>query len=73
LADPLARAAGVFVDVPTEDGALKPLVASPADFGGTVINPGPAPQLGQHTEQVLLELGYQPSEILALRDEGAIL
>lgn len=30
-----------------------------------------APQLGQHTEEVLLEAGYSPDEIGFLREEGA--
>ncbi len=33
---------------------------------------GPAPELGQHTEQVLLDLGYEWTEIEALRDGGVI-
>jgi crotonobetainyl-CoA:carnitine CoA-transferase CaiB-like acyl-CoA transferase len=33
---------------------------------------GPAPELGQHTEQVLLDLGYEWPEIEALRDGGVI-
>ena len=31
-----------------------------------------APALGEHTRDVLLELGYDPSEIAALRDEEAL-
>ena len=33
---------------------------------------GPAPELGQHTEQVLLDLGYEWAEIESLRDGGVI-
>jgi CoA:oxalate CoA-transferase len=33
---------------------------------------GPAPELGQHTEETLLELGYDWDRITALRDAGAI-
>lgn len=33
---------------------------------------GPAPELGQHTEEVLLENGYSWEEILQLRDHGVI-
>jgi crotonobetainyl-CoA:carnitine CoA-transferase CaiB-like acyl-CoA transferase len=35
-------------------------------------DPSPAPELGQHTEEILLELGYDWEEIGALRDAGAI-
>lgn len=31
-----------------------------------------APQLGQHTDQVLGEIGYGPDEIAAMRQEGVI-
>ena len=40
--------------------------ASPAGADSTV------PELGQHTEEVLLEVGYSWEEITALRDAGAI-
>lgn len=33
---------------------------------------GPAPELGQHTEETLLELGYDWDKITALRDAGTI-
>ena len=33
---------------------------------------GPAPELGQHTEETLLELGYDWDKISALREAGAI-
>jgi crotonobetainyl-CoA:carnitine CoA-transferase CaiB-like acyl-CoA transferase len=31
-----------------------------------------APQLGEHTDQILTELGYNNSAIAALRDKGVI-
>ena len=49
-------------------------VASPADFSDTEAEPrGLAPELGQHTEEVLLELGYDWDQIVPLKDAGAIL
>jgi len=70
--DPQARAGGAFVPSEVADGSVD-MVASPADFFGT---PGPvptmAPEFGQHTEQILLELGYDWARIAALREEGAI-
>ncbi|HZQ37008.1 MAG TPA: CoA transferase, partial [Dehalococcoidia bacterium] len=33
---------------------------------------GPAPEVGQHTEEVLLELGYSWDDISALRAAGAL-
>ncbi len=32
----------------------------------------PAPQLGEHTAQILEELGYSPEEIEELRKEGVV-
>ena len=70
--DPMVHAAGAFVDVPGPDGAL-PMVATPADFSGTPWQPqGLAPELGQHTEEVLLELGYDWDGIIALKERGVI-
>jgi len=70
--DPMVRAAGAFVDVPGPDGATQ-MVATPADFSGTPWQPqGLPPELGQHTEEVLLELGYDWDAIIGLKERGAI-
>jgi crotonobetainyl-CoA:carnitine CoA-transferase CaiB-like acyl-CoA transferase len=73
IADPQARAAGVFIEVPQPDADPAPAVASPIDFSGTPWSvSGPAPECGQHTEDVLLELGYDWEAIGALKEKGAI-
>jgi crotonobetainyl-CoA:carnitine CoA-transferase CaiB-like acyl-CoA transferase len=70
--DPVAKEAGAFVDVPGMEGPI-PGVATPADFYGTPWQPqGYAPELGQHTEEILLELGYDWDRIGALKDGGII-
>ena len=72
VTDPAAQSAGAFVQVPGPDGTT-PMVATPADFSGTPSQPqGLAPELGQHTEEVLLELGYDWDRIVALKENGAI-
>jgi crotonobetainyl-CoA:carnitine CoA-transferase CaiB-like acyl-CoA transferase len=71
-ADPVAEAAGCFIEVDSPDGPLRQ-VATPATFFGTPVeNRRWAPELGQDTEQVLLELGRDWDQIIALKEAGAI-
>lgn len=70
--DPMAQAAGVFVDIDSPDG-LHRQVATPADFYGTPVEPrGWAPELGQNTEEILLEQGFDWDKIIALKEAGGI-
>src|SRR6201997_1861830 len=56
VADEQFRAAGGIVDVPDGEGSVS-MVATPADFHGTPWAPrSAAPELGQHTHEVLAEL-----------------
>jgi crotonobetainyl-CoA:carnitine CoA-transferase CaiB-like acyl-CoA transferase len=71
--DPQAVAANAWVTLPGRDGAPVRQPAGPADFDGA--NSGAAhvgPEHGEHTEAVLLELGYTWQEIAALKEQGAI-
>ncbi len=70
--DPVMAGAGAFVDVPGPEGPVK-MVASPADFHGTPweVRGGP-PELGQHTEEVLLEMGYDWDVIIRWKEAGVI-
>ena len=59
VADEQFHAAGGLVDVPdgAQAGAAVTMVATPADFHGTPWAPrSVAPELGQHTDEVLAEL-----------------
>jgi crotonobetainyl-CoA:carnitine CoA-transferase CaiB-like acyl-CoA transferase len=49
------------------------LVASPVQFDETAPDLDPAPELGQHTEEVLLELGLSWEDLAAHKASGAIL
>jgi crotonobetainyl-CoA:carnitine CoA-transferase CaiB-like acyl-CoA transferase len=72
--DAQAHAAGGFIDVPNADGG-EPIkaVATPVDFFGTKCEQrSTPPEFSQHTEEVLLELGYDWDRIIELKDAGAI-
>jgi crotonobetainyl-CoA:carnitine CoA-transferase CaiB-like acyl-CoA transferase len=74
VTDPVAHAAGGFIDVPDAAGGDPvTMVATPVDFGGTPLSPrSTPPEFAQHTEEVLLELGYDWDRIIELKDAGAI-
>jgi crotonobetainyl-CoA:carnitine CoA-transferase CaiB-like acyl-CoA transferase len=71
--DPQAAAANAWVTLPGRDGAPVRQPAGPADFDG--VNSGAmaiGPEHGEHTEQVLLDLGYAWEQIAELKSSGAI-
>ncbi len=71
--DPQAVAAGCFVDTPDNWGGAFKAAASPIRFPGISTAPrGPAPWLGQHTREVLIEAGYAPDAVDALLRSGAV-
>ena len=71
--DPQVLANEYIVQVERPDGPPVGMVTTPIQFTAspTAIT-RLAPELGQHTEEVLLEAGYSWDEIEALRNEGAI-
>lgn len=67
------EANGYLPEVRAHDGTAYRLPAPPMQFGGEPPAPqGPAPELGQHTEEILLELGRDWDAIAALRESGAL-
>jgi crotonobetainyl-CoA:carnitine CoA-transferase CaiB-like acyl-CoA transferase len=73
--DPQAQANGYLAEVEMGDGAgdvRVPMVTSPVQYDEEPGRPTRAPEPGEHTEQVLLEVGLTWPEIGTLKDRGAI-
>jgi crotonobetainyl-CoA:carnitine CoA-transferase CaiB-like acyl-CoA transferase len=70
--DPQVQANG-YLSTVTLDGTDFDLVASPVQMDETPVQLQPAPEHGQHTEEILLELGLDWDEIARGKDSGAIL
>ncbi|HLQ33689.1 MAG TPA: CaiB/BaiF CoA-transferase family protein [Chloroflexota bacterium] len=73
LADPQVRHLGIeqMVEHPTQ-GTVRWL-RFPAHFSATPLQrPLPPPTLGEHTEEILGELGFSPADVERLRSGGAV-
>ncbi len=70
--DPQAAAAGLFPTVEHSAGSFR-TVAVPVHIEGAVIGPrGLAPDVGQHTAEVLEAAGLTPGEVSALAAAGVV-
>ena len=70
--DAQALANGYLAEVARGDGTTFTLVASPVQFDETPPRLVPAPEMAQHTEEVLLAAGYTWEELASLKESGAI-
>lgn len=72
--DPQAITNGYVFEVEVADGTKVRLVSGPAGFDGHVApqTPRRAPHLGEHTDEVLRDLGFAAAELERLREEAAI-
>ena len=73
LDDPHVRQSDIFTGVDFPGIGKAPIAATPVKLHGT---PGDvrrrAPTLGEHSDEILCELGYSAEEIGALRQSGAV-
>jgi crotonobetainyl-CoA:carnitine CoA-transferase CaiB-like acyl-CoA transferase len=73
FADPHVQAREMLVKMPHASGEEVTVVANPVKLSATPPDyRSAAPVLGQHTEEVLLSLGYSAAEIAALREQKLV-
>ena len=73
LDDPQVRANEYIVEVDHPTQGRLPVVGAPWRFSETPAEIAPAaPELGQHSEEILQELGYTWEQIAELREQGAL-
>jgi crotonobetainyl-CoA:carnitine CoA-transferase CaiB-like acyl-CoA transferase len=71
--DAQAVAAGGLVDVPNRAGGTSRTIASPIRFDGAPVEVrAPSPLLGEHTDEVLREVGVSDATLARLRADGVL-
>ena len=71
LSDPQLNS-GKLMEVQTEAGPTIKTAGAPVASNNFMLGPAPATGLGQHTREVLLEIGYSEPEIEALAASGVV-
>jgi crotonobetainyl-CoA:carnitine CoA-transferase CaiB-like acyl-CoA transferase len=73
LADPQAAHRGTLVDVPHPAAGKVRQIANPMRFSAAAIAyDRPPPLLGEHTAEILRDIGVDPASIESLRQNGVI-
>jgi crotonobetainyl-CoA:carnitine CoA-transferase CaiB-like acyl-CoA transferase len=70
--DPQVVANGYIADVKHPSGQVVSLVRPPVQFDGVPPELGSAPDIAEHTDEVLLEAGYSADDLARLRASGAL-
>jgi len=73
LADPVVRAVDPIIEVDHPRAGAIRVLKHPIRYGsGDATAASVAPDVGEHTDTILQELGYSPADISGLRDAGAV-
>lgn len=73
FADPQVQARGLAVKMPHPEAGEVPLVASPIRLSKTPVEYRRAPPLvGEHTDEILADLGVDSADIAGLRERGVV-
>jgi formyl-CoA transferase len=70
--DPSLRASGTIAEVPHKERGTYLTVGSPIKFSDLTPEITGSPLLGEHTDEVLADLGYTPSQIKELHAAQAV-
>jgi crotonobetainyl-CoA:carnitine CoA-transferase CaiB-like acyl-CoA transferase len=71
--DPQVIANGYLPTMTAGNGQEVQLVANPAQFDEQAVTVERAPEHGEHTELILMDLGYDWDRIAAMKESGAVL
>ena len=70
--DPQVQANALVAELEHQDAGPLRMLGTLANFSATPLHPAPPPALGQHTDQILTELGYTPQDIAQWRESGSL-
>lgn len=70
--DAQVQANDLVAELEHQDAGRLRMLGSLANFSATPLQPTPPPALGQHTDEILAELGCTPDDIAWWREKGAL-